>query len=254
MTTLPYDFMSFMDPTVQRYLADVVRCGNYGEMFRILRALLPDQALANYVYSYSDSLSGLPNYRAFLRDVYRYMKLEKPLVVVSGDVVGLKYANENFGHGSGDNCIRLGLHVLHRAIFDLHPLGGSYREYGDDIIGLGVISGGTRHTVCERVRDYCRAINHVRGNELLIMDDENDVGLELIQRVEALLSVMPIDKGLPFWLSVGAGYYQLGDYSTGDRSLFNVIDEARKASKAEKRFLYHHFPFLNARKNGSNGE
>ena len=72
MTTLPYDFMSFMDPTVQRYLADVVRCGNYGEMFRILRALLPDQALANYVYSYSDSLSGLPNYRAFLRCLQVY--------------------------------------------------------------------------------------------------------------------------------------------------------------------------------------
>lgn len=49
-----------------------------------------------------DSLTGLKNKKAFLDDV----KIKPAQIVVSIDLNGLKYANDNFGHSAGDTLIK----------------------------------------------------------------------------------------------------------------------------------------------------
>ncbi|MDD5018458.1 MAG: GGDEF domain-containing protein, partial [Eubacteriales bacterium] len=83
----------------------------------------------------TDALTGLLNRRAgleHLKRVYKESKDEhKPLTVCFADIDGLKYINDNYGHGVGDSMIRSVADVLRKHI---GRIGAVCRLGGDEFI------------------------------------------------------------------------------------------------------------------------
>lgn len=70
--------------------------------------------------SYEDSLTGLPNRRAFFEALkkaeYDANRYDIPFTIVSLDMNGLKYINDNLGHAVGDQALRLISQTLLKAV------------------------------------------------------------------------------------------------------------------------------------------
>lgn len=56
--------------------------------------------------SYHDTLTGLYNRAYFERELKRYLKTDKIISIIMGDVNGLKIANDAFGHEKGDQLLK----------------------------------------------------------------------------------------------------------------------------------------------------
>lgn len=234
---------------ILNYIKDVWRNRDYLEMYRLLRALLPDQAIIHYIFSYTDDLTGYPNYRAFLRDTSDLRKKQMPIDIIVGDVLALKLANDKYGHDNGDNLIKLAIAILEKVLHYSYPLSRtythyrrlSYRQYGDDVVGWGVPSG-TSEDVVGTIRQYSRAINLARNNRLLEMEGETSIDDRIMKDARAMLELYPINSELPFWLSVGVMHYDSGDF-------YKTLQIARGQCKKEKSYMHSRFPVLNIRSN-----
>lgn len=90
--------------------------------------LLEQSRAENFV----DSVTGIPNRRALVRDLEHYCEMateEKPVLLYLHDLSGFKVYNDKFGHLAGDALLgRLGDSLMRVA----SGFGGAYRHSGDE--------------------------------------------------------------------------------------------------------------------------
>jgi diguanylate cyclase (GGDEF)-like protein/PAS domain S-box-containing protein len=104
--------------------------------------------------SFHDSLTGMYN-RIFLEEEIKRLDVERllPLSVIMGDVDGLKFANDIFGHKEGDNlliCISQILKSSCRTEDVIARIGGD-----EFIILLPQTSSVIALGICNRIKDNC---------------------------------------------------------------------------------------------------
>ena len=116
--------------------------------------------------SIHDALTGILNRRGFfekLKDSYgNSMESGRKFALISLDMDGLKYINDNFGHGEGDIAIRFTADALTRAC------GVEFfcaRTGGDEFMAAGVVGEEAAKTFEERLQkefdDYNAATGHL---------------------------------------------------------------------------------------------
>lgn len=119
------------------------------------------------MYKY-DSLTQLYNRNGF-NSVFEAIRSQKSrygeaITVISADLDGLKYINDNFGHDAGDNAIRLVSYALKSSC----PKEAICVRYGGDEM-LAVIFGEVSPTdVLAKIDSMLSDINKASGNEYVI--------------------------------------------------------------------------------------
>lgn len=113
VTTVEGD--QWVNDYMKSYLADIASAIENEEMHREIENL----EIIKQLY-HKDSLTGIYNRRGFEKQLRilrsKAMKEDKYLGVVSIDMNGLKYINDNFGHPEGDDALRRLAGVLKRLI------------------------------------------------------------------------------------------------------------------------------------------
>lgn len=101
----------------------------------------------------TDPLTGLGNRRAFERDVELRLRhaarIDEPVALIYMDVDGLKALNDDYGHASGDETLRL----LGAVLRSCSRLGsdGAYRVGGDEFVMIVSADRRGADVVAERV-------------------------------------------------------------------------------------------------------
>ncbi|MDD3306445.1 MAG: diguanylate cyclase [Acetobacterium sp.] len=94
--------------------------------------------------AYKDVLTGGNNRAAFERDFEKLRNKEESFRLVLLDLNELKYINDHFGHGSGDEAIKTLYRMMHNAFM---PEGVCYRIGGDE---FAILMENTAETVVKR--------------------------------------------------------------------------------------------------------
>lgn len=101
----------------------------------------------------TDPLTGLGNRRAFERDVELRLRhaarIDEPVALIYMDVNGLKSLNDDYGHASGDETLR----ILGAVLRSCSRLGsdGAYRVGGDEFVMIVSAERRGADVVAERV-------------------------------------------------------------------------------------------------------
>lgn len=104
--------------------------------------------------SFHDEMTGLYNRRFFEEEMKR-LDTEKqlPITLIIGDINGLKFTNDVFGHQEGDRLLKKIAQILKSSCRSEDIIA---RWGGDEFaIILPGISGLTADGICERIRDGC---------------------------------------------------------------------------------------------------
>lgn len=147
----------------------------------------------------SDALTGLYNRSGFTREYDRLIAQSRGVVTIAlADLDGLKYINDNFGHGEGDVAIRTVAQALKAAC----PEGA----------------------VCTRF-----------GGDEMIAVIEGECTEPLRERLNALLEDHSKKSGKPYRVSASLGIYVSRDESKDFEELMKKADKLMYADKMEKK-------------------
>ena len=154
------------------------------------------------MYKY-DSLTNLYNRLSFTNEFEKMKRSfagkKVPLNIILIDLDGLKHINDNYGHGAGDNAIR----VIATALREACPKGSLCVRFGGDEM-LAVIPGkndpeAVKHDINRRIERY----NAKEGKPYLISasagiyrtDSTCDTDFEhLIKEADAIMYAEKIEK------------------------------------------------------------
>jgi two-component system chemotaxis response regulator CheY len=148
----------------------------------------------------SDPLTGLANYRSLARnlelELERAQRYNLPVSLLTIDLDNLKGINDEFGHGAGDDAIRLVGSVLECAVRKFETVA---RQGGDEL-------------------------------SILLPNATKAEALQLGERLRLEVAQRYI-RGRRLSISVGVASREAGDETTSVRSLVDASDEALYRSK-----------------------
>jgi diguanylate cyclase (GGDEF)-like protein len=134
-----------------RHLPDMIEraellAHQLGGRLGMLRVMAESQLQAS-----TDSLTGLPNRRAFENEVRRLRQTGVDHCVVMADLDHFKRINDTYGHEAGDRALRLFARVVREAI---RPQDLVCRHGGEEVaLALPVRSVEDAARICERIRE-----------------------------------------------------------------------------------------------------
>lgn len=105
-------------------------------------------------YSYHDSLTGVFNRRSFDEKMAEIGKKAKEMTLIIGDLDGLKFVNDAFGHSAGDAMLQKVADILKQQVGDT---GDVYRVGGDEfVILLYHCQNQQAVNIIERIQKACQ--------------------------------------------------------------------------------------------------
>jgi diguanylate cyclase (GGDEF)-like protein len=117
-----------------------------GGRLGMLRVMAESQLQAS-----TDSLTGLPNRRAFENEIRRLRQTGVDHCLVMADLDHFKRINDTFGHEAGDRALRLFARVVREAV---RPQDLVCRHGGEEVaLALPVRSVDDAVRICERIRE-----------------------------------------------------------------------------------------------------
>ncbi len=137
---------------------------NLRETLRANRLAADNSTLA--LLSSTDSLTGIPNRRAFMRELGEFWQASqagRPFAVMLIDVDHFKRFNDHYGHGAGDACLRAVAGILARIAASA---GGFVCRYGGEEFAVLVEAGTTEDALAlaDRLRRSILEQGLVHGN------------------------------------------------------------------------------------------
>ena len=149
--------------------------------------------------AHSDSLTGLPNRRAGVKEIkafiQRFSVQYQPLSIALGDIDLFKQVNDTYGHQAGDDVLCMVADVLSGA---LRPHDRVYRWGGEEFL-------------------------------IALPDTEMDIALEVCERLRQTLAQQQVSEVGHVSVSIGLSAFEVGD------SMDSVVNRADKALYEAKR-------------------
>src|SRR5664280_1549772 len=105
------------DGTIRWWTVDAVKLTEHRVLGFVKDITDRKNAEAELVYiSYHDQLTGLYNRRFFEEELRRLdTKRNFPLSIIMGDINGLKFINDSFGHAIGDEYLKKATEIIKKA-------------------------------------------------------------------------------------------------------------------------------------------
>lgn len=129
-----------------------------------------DRMAAELHESLKDPLTGLLNHRAFQErlgeELARARRDGHPVSVVALDIDDFKSINDDFGHATGDEALRL---VARAMSAELRP-GDVCGRVGGDEFTIGIVRTGaeTAEVIVDRIRSAVRAASEITGHRIAL--------------------------------------------------------------------------------------
>ena len=138
--------------------------------------------------SLKDPLTGLLNHRAFQERLGEELNVARreghPVSVVALDIDDFKSINDDFGHATGDEALRL---VARAMSAELRP-GDVCGRVGGDEFTIGIVRTGaeTAEVIVDRIRSAVRAASEITGHRITLSAGIAEFPLHALEKEELL--------------------------------------------------------------------